>query len=46
MDMRMNIELLAPGMQDTKETDLCAKVSGVARHLEKGFRAGAEQKIV
>ena len=46
MDMRMNCEFLAPGMQHTEEANLCAEVSRIASHFEKGFRTGAEQKIV
>jgi hypothetical protein len=44
--MRMNFELLAPGMQHTEEADLCAEVSRVARHFEEGFRTGTKQKII
>src|SRR5215831_17270388 len=46
MNMRMNFELLAPGMQHTEETDLGPKVSRVARDFEKGFRTDTKQKIV
>jgi len=46
MGMRMEIELLTPGMQHTEEADLRAEKSRVASHFEKGFRAGAEQEIV
>ncbi len=46
MDMRMKIKLLAPAMQDAEETDLCAEVSGVARHFEKGFRTATKEEIV
>jgi hypothetical protein len=46
MNMRMNFELLAPGMQHTEEADLRSEVSRVARHFEEGFRAGTKQKIV
>ena len=44
--MWMSGELLAPGMQDAEETDLCAKTIRVACHFEKSFCTGAEQKIV
>ena len=44
--MRVQIELLAPGMQHTEEADLGAEVFRIAGHFEKGLRTGAEQKIV
>src|SRR5438876_9999292 len=46
MNMRMKFELLAPGVQDTAEADLCPKVSRSARHIEEGFRTGTKQKII
>src|SRR5215469_15761973 len=46
MEMRMEPELLTPGMQHTEEADLGAEESGIAGHFEKGFRTGAEQKVV
>ena len=46
MNMRMNFELLAPGMQHTEETNFCTEVFWVARHFEEGFCTGAKQKIV
>src|SRR6516165_890261 len=46
MEMRMEPELLTPGMQHTEEADLGAEKSRIAGHFEKGLRAGAEQKIV
>ena len=46
MDMRMNCEFLAPGMQHTEEANLRAEVSRIASHFEKGFRTGAEQQTV
>lgn len=46
MDVRMSIERLAPGMQDSEETDFCAEVSGIASDFEEGFCTGAEQEIV
>src|SRR6516162_7062681 len=46
MEMRMEIELLAPAMQDTEETDLRTEVFWVASDFEKGFRAGAKQEII
>src|SRR5437879_9438122 len=46
MNMRMNFEFLAPGMQDDEEDNLYAEVSRIASHFEKGFGTGAEQEIV
>ena len=46
MEMRMEPELLTPAMQHTEEADLRAEESRIAGHFEKGFRTGAEQKIV
>ena len=46
MDMGMDAELLAPGVQDAEEADLCSKVSRITRYFEKGFCTGAEQEIV
>ena len=34
------------GMQHAEEANLCAEVSRIARHFEKGFRTGTEQKTV
>src|ERR1700739_719738 len=46
MHVRVKIELLAPGVQDTEETDLRTEVFRVASDFEKGFCTGTEQKIV
>jgi len=46
MDMRMSVERLAPGMQDTEEADLCAEVAGIASDFPQRFSTGAEQEIV
>src|SRR5271169_292765 len=46
MNMRMNVEFLAPGMQHTEEANFRIEVSRIASHLEKGFGTGAEQEIV
>src|SRR5258708_14136414 len=46
MNMRMNFEFLAPGMQHTEEANFRTEVSRIASHFEQGFRTGAEQKIV
>ena len=41
-----HIELLAPSVQDTEETDLRTEVLRVTSDFEKGFCTGTEQKIV
>ena len=46
MHMRVNIELLTPGVQHTEETNFRAEVSRIASDFEKCFRAGAKQEIV
>src|SRR5258708_4002399 len=46
MDMRMNLEILPPGMQDAEESDLGAEVFGIGGDLQQSRGAGAEQEIV
>ena len=46
MDMRMDLEILPPGMQDAEESDLRAQMFGIGRDLQQSRGAGAEQKIV
>src|SRR5947207_15903800 len=46
MDMRMKVELLAPGVQYGEETDLCTEVPRITTNFEKSLRTGAEQEIV
>ncbi len=46
MNVRMNFEFLAPGVQHAEEANLRAKVSRMACHFEKGFRTGTEQEAV
>ena len=46
MDMRMMLQLLVPGVKDTKEADLGAQMPGMASEFEQGLGAGAEQQIV
>src|SRR5260221_3382127 len=46
MNVRMNFEFLAPGMQHAEEANLCAEVSRIASDFEKGFGTGAEQETV
>src|SRR5215472_17938127 len=46
MNMRMNFELLAPGVQHTEEADFRPEVFRIARHFAKSFRTDTKQKIV
>jgi hypothetical protein len=46
MNVRMNFEFLAPGMQHAEETNLCTKMPRIASHFEKSFGTGAEQETV
>jgi hypothetical protein len=46
MDMRVEPELLIPGVENAEETDLGAEMSGMASDFEKSFRTGAKQQIV
>ena len=46
MNMRMNFEFLAPGMQHAEEANFRTEVSRIASDFEKGFGTGAEQEIV
>ena len=46
MDMGMQFEFLAPGMQHAEEADLCAEMSRIASDFEKCFGTGAEQQTV
>src|SRR5258708_20557715 len=46
MDMGMEPELLAPGVQHGEEADFRAEVSRIASDFEKCFRTGAEQQTV
>ena len=46
MNMRMNFEFLAPGMQHAEEANFRTEVSRIASHFEKGFGTGTEQEIV
>src|SRR5271169_939966 len=46
MNMRMNFEFLAPGMQHAEEANFRTEVSRIASDFQKGFGTGAEQEIV
>ena len=44
MNVRMNLEFLIPGMQDTEETDLSAEMLRVACDFEQRLGTGLEQQ--
>ena len=46
MNMRMNFEFLAPGMQHAEEANFRAEVLRITSHFEECFRTGTEQEIV
>jgi len=45
MNMRMRLEILAPGMQNTEEPNVGAQVFGVNRHLQQRRRTGFEEEF-
>jgi hypothetical protein len=46
MDMRMMLEVLAPTVEHTEETDVRSEMLGVGGNLQQSLGAGAEQEIV
>ena len=44
--MRVQVELLTPGVQHAEEANFCAKMFGIAGNFEKCFCTGSEQEIV
>ena len=46
MDMRMEMEILSPGMQDFNTADLCAKIFLVPGQLRQRFSRTGEQKTI
>ena len=46
VEMRMQSQVLSPGMQNAEEADLGSKVLGVCRNFEHGLRASAEEQII
>jgi hypothetical protein len=46
VEMRMQSQVLSPGMQNTEEADLCPEVLGVGRNFKHGLSTGAEKQIV
>ena len=43
VEMRMQSQVLSPGVQNAEEADLGSKVLGVGRNFEHGLSAGAEE---
>lgn len=46
MDVRVQHEVLAPGVQHRQHADFGAEVIGVGGHFEEGFRGGPHQQAV
>src|SRR3954447_11598653 len=46
MEMRMQSQVLSPGVQNAKEADLGSKVLGVGRNFKHGLSAGAEEQVI
>ena len=46
MNVRMMLEVLAPGVEHAQEADLRAEMLGVGRNLQQSRGAGAEQEVV
>jgi hypothetical protein len=44
--VRVQVELLTPGVQHAEEADLCAEMVGIAGNFEQCFCTGSEQQIV
>ena len=46
VDVRMMLEVLTPGMEHAKQTDVGSEVLRVACHFEQRCRAGAEEQVI
>src|SRR5271156_3774531 len=46
VEMRMQSQVLSPGVQNAEEADLGSEVLGAGRNFEHGLSAGAEEQIV
>jgi hypothetical protein len=46
VEMRMQSQVLSPGVENAEEADLGSEVLGVGRNFEHGLSAGAEEQIV
>jgi hypothetical protein len=46
MQVRVQMQILTPGVQHRKEADGCAEQSRVGRSFEQGLGSGSEQDVV
>jgi len=46
MDMRMDLQILSPGVQHAEESDLGAEMFGIGGDLQQRRGAGTEQKVI
>jgi hypothetical protein len=46
VEMRMQSQVLSPGVQDAEEADLGSEVLGVGGNLKHGLSGGAEEQII
>jgi hypothetical protein len=46
MDMRMDLQILSPSVQNAEEPDLRAQMFGIGCNLQQCRGAGAEQKVI
>ena len=46
VDMGMVLQTLIPGVEHAEETDLCAKMPGIASDLKKSLSAGLKQEVI
>jgi hypothetical protein len=46
VDVRMSKQVLAPGVENAEDADLCAQVLGVSRDFQQSSGAGGEQEMV
>ena len=44
--MRVQQQVLSPGMQNAEKADGCPEVFGIGGHLQEGIRAGLEQQTI
>jgi hypothetical protein len=46
VDVKMMEQVLTPGMQDRKKSNLCSQVTRIAGYLLQSLRTGAEQEVI
>jgi hypothetical protein len=46
VDVRMMEQILTPGMQDRKKSDLCSQVTSIPGYFLQELRSGAEQEPI